>query len=326
MKLIAEQVRYLREKKEELLRKRLEYTNYCINRDQVASDWLGVSPMTDYQEESHMSKSIGELHEIDNLLKNSEYVIDRDLDQVEVGTRFSVLFDDDVKESIILTEANPFASVDAGFVSLESDLGKAVVGKKKGDKVCYFVQSTGRELSVTIDDIDTMSEHYDHFLCETPYSNRGSSTQRKNLTRLNRIGGNDSNQITSSQAELIKDEINRLSHGTKTPSSISRKSLLKKILNASPIAKPAGDTIGIGSQVQVLIQDGDKQFEKSFELINRAYSTELEAHYVERSSALGNAIYGLKEGDTFKVNRMKGEPYTGIVESVVNENQKERVR
>lgn len=324
MKLIAEQVRYLREKKQELLRKRNEYANYCKNRESIASDWIGSSPMIDIQEDTHMSRALGELHQIDEMLSHSDIIVDRKLDQVDVGTRFSVIFEDNEKEDIILTEPNSLTS-NCGFVSLESELGKAVVGHKKGDKISYTVKSTGRKLTATIDDIDTMREHYDHFLCETPYSHRGSSAQRRNLTKLNRQGANDSNQITESQAELIKEEIRRLGHGPKTTSNNTKRALLKKVLNSSPIAKPEGDTIGIGSQVQLLLLDGDEEFDKSFEFINRAYTTELEAHYVERSSALGNAIYGLKEGDSFKVNRMKGNPYTGVVLTVVNQKERERV-
>ena len=325
MKLIAEQVRYLREKKQELLRKRMEYTAYCKSRESIASDWNSISPMSDPQEDSRMSKALGELNQIDSMLKRSEIVLDRNYDQVDIGTKFSVKFDDDIAESIILTEANPLTSASINFVTLDSALGKAVIGHKKGDKVHYKVQG-GRELTATIDDIDTAKDHYEHFLCETPYSNRGSSAQRRNLTKLNRQGENDSNQITSSQADLIREEINRLSHGPKSASSISRKALLKKILNSSPIAEPKGDKIGIGSQVQVLLFDGEEEIDKSFEFINRAYTTELDAHYVERSSALGHAIYGLKEGDSFKVNRMKGNPYTGVVLTVVNEKENERVR
>jgi len=326
MKLIAEQVRYLREKKQELLRKKIEYAAYCKNRETLASDWISSSPMADLGEDNHMSRAIGELHQIDNMLKDSDIVLDRNFDQVDIGTKFSVTFDDDdVAESIILTEGNPLTSANFNFVTLDSALGKAIIGHKKGDKISYKV-ANGREITATVADIDTMSDHYEHFICETPYSNRGSSAQRKHLTELNRLGNNDSNQITSSQADLIKDEISRLNHGHKTASSIAKKALLKKILYSSPIAKPEGNRVGIGSQVQVLILDGDKEIDKSFELINRAYTTELDAHYVERTSALGNAVYGLKEGDSFKVNRMKGNPYTGVVMTVINEKENERVR
>ena len=326
MKLIPEQVKYLRERKNELLRKKQEFRTYCQSRDLIASDWLSISPMSDYQEELKMSRVLKEIDSINKTLSDGDYVKDRSFDKIDVGTKFTIQFDDEEDEdSLILTENNGFSSKDYSFVSLDSDLGKAVYGKKKGDHVTYSVKSTGGKFTVTIKDIENMKEKYEHYICDTEYSRRGSSCQRMKQAKLERMGDVDSKAITSSQLELLEEEIARLSHGKPTTSSIAKKAYLNKILRNSTIASPKGDTIGIGSHVGVMIQDHGKLKDMEFELINRAYTTELASQYVEKISALGNAIYGLKKGEVFQL-RIMGQPsISGIVTYVQNEEEMKRV-
>ena len=319
MKLVAEQVKLLREKKKKLLEKKKDYLSYCASREKESLEGIGLPFCNDYQEETKLQKAKKEYQDIHDILVNSDYVTGRNFDQIDVGTKFTIAFDDDDKVEAMLTESNPFVRSDLSFVSLESDLGQAVYGKKVGDHVSYQVKATGKTLSVTIDEIDSMKDHYEHYLEEVPYTSRCSTEQRKMIA--------DERIISSSQAEIIHEEFLKLNHQTKDRGMISRKSYLKKLLREAIVAHPEGLAIGVGSKVCIALQNEDGEVEeKTFEFINRAYSTELASEYVERTSSLGRVIYGLKSGEEFTVRRKNMPSLKGIVLSVENENNKERVR
>ena len=72
-----------------------------------------------------------------------------------------------------------------------------------------------------------------------------------------------------------------------------------------------------------MLQDGK---EMSFELVNRAVSTEIEGEYVERISPLGEAIYGLRVGEQFSVKRSHKPNLKGVITQVENVDKKERVK
>ena len=93
------------------------------------------------------------IEELEKILKNAE-VIDEDEvadDKISVGCRVKVLdveFDDEMEFSIVgSTEANSLK----GFISNESPLGLALLGKKKGDLV--EVVSPSGEIQYKIIDI-----------------------------------------------------------------------------------------------------------------------------------------------------------------------------
>ena len=73
------------------------------------------------------------IEEIEKILKNAEVVVEDevDFDKINVGCTVS-LYDVEVEYKIVgSTEANSLA----GKISNESPLGKALIGKKVGDKV-----------------------------------------------------------------------------------------------------------------------------------------------------------------------------------------------
>ena len=75
------------------------------------------------------------IEELEKILKNAEVIDEEDVarDVVSVGSRVKILdleFDDEMEYSIVgSTEANSLK----GFISNESPLGAALIGKKKGD-------------------------------------------------------------------------------------------------------------------------------------------------------------------------------------------------
>lgn len=101
---------------------------------------------------------------IDNIkivLSNSEVVVlDPNSDIVDIGSLVTVAYDDeDDVERFILIENNYNNALSSGrdaFVTLESPMGKAVFGKKKGDICNYKVvnKDMNNSFSITIKDVN----------------------------------------------------------------------------------------------------------------------------------------------------------------------------
>ena len=94
------------------------------------------------------------------------------------------------------------------------------------------------------------------------------------------------------------------------------------LIKKTPIAElPDDDSIGIGSLVSLtLIDQQGNVTSQNLEIVNRAVSTELESHYVERISPLGHVIYGLHPKDTFILRRKHQPSIAGIIDSVNSKN------
>ena len=77
------------------------------------------------------------IEELEKILKNAEVVVEDevDLDKISIGCRVKILdmeFDEELEYKIVgSTEANSLK----GKISNESPVGKALIGKKKGDVV-----------------------------------------------------------------------------------------------------------------------------------------------------------------------------------------------
>lgn len=330
MKLIPEQIKYLRARKQELENKKREYLEYCENRETGGLDTIGAPHYLDFQEEANMNNARTELKEIEEYLATAEFVSDRNTDQIDIGTLFYVDFGDDDIDKTMLVDKSISAMGSFIYSSVESDLGKAVLGKKEGDIVTYEVSAIGRKITIKIKSIDKIRENYEHFIKETDYTYRMSDPVRDELKELKEKDPTEyikRHSITRSQEELLLEELSKIKPTAKDPVSISRRGHINKILNDSEVVDtPTGDTIQVGSIVELLLKDGENEKTLKFEMINRAVSTEIESDYVERISTLGSTIYGLKANDTFKVRRNHKPSINGIVLSVENEDVKKRVK
>ena len=325
MKLIAEQVKYLRERKEELLQKKNEFKRYL--RENREKDTMDGSTLlyTDYHENQNYRRVLNEIESINEALQNCEIVTDRNFDMIDVGTSFYATFaGDDEKERITLVDTGIVANHNCGFVSLDSDFGKAVYGKKDGDLVTYTVNATGRKLSVSIDEIDRIKSNYTHFINEKTTNERMSRVAKEELRNLKEYNLEEyeaRHMVSASQVELAREELAREENLSNT-----RKAFLYRMINAKA-ELPKDDTIGVGSRVSIVLKDENDEVEyKQFEFINRAISTELEDQYVERITSLGHAIYGLKKNDTFTVRRKNKPSLQGMVLDVVNDYEKQLKR
>lgn len=332
MKLVAEQIEYLRKRKKELEGKKIEYQKYCQNREQGGFDTIGTPHFMDIQEEMSNSNNRRELLEIEDMLHKSEFLVDRNYDLIDVGTIFYVQFDGiEEKERTMLVEHNTRnTSNSILFASTDSDFGSAVRGHKAGDTITYHVKATGRKMTIHIDSIDKIKDHYAHFIREKAFTKRVSETVREELKRLKEEDPKEYQKrhlITPSQEEILLEELQKISPRTTDQRLQSKRGIIKRKLKEYKVAPvPTGDRIKVGSFVELVLQDQDETIEKSFELINWAVSTETEGEYLERITPLGTAIYGLKKGDTFILKRHHKPSLKGIITNVENYEVKERVR
>lgn len=331
MKLVAEQIKELRERRKELQDKKLEYIQFCQTRENGGVDGFGAPHFLDYQEDYSMNSAQQELREIDHLLEEGEFLFERPLQEIGIGTKFMLDFGDGELDQTMLVEKGTGNVRGNIYASLESDLGKAVMGHKVGDVITYKVSATGREITVTIAEIEALRENYEHFIKEEPYTDRISDVVVKELKKLKEEDEEEyrrQHMISPSQEKLLVEEFNKIPTRSHTPKHVSQRGHIRKILHDCPVAPyPTGDEIQIGSYVEVMLQDGDEEpIMKSGEMINRAVSTEIASDYIERITPLGRAIFGLKAGDTFQVRRNHKPCLKGAVVTVTNYDEKERVK
>ena len=319
MELVAEQVKYLRERRRELLKRCEEYTYLMSNRRDRDSINESTPFYADYEETLQLQKDSAEISLIDETLAHAPIKVERNFDFIDIGTAFYIPGDEEEseRERYTLVESNAAMRLnDTRLMSLNSPIGKAVVGHKDGDSVIYMIN--GRKIEMTILEIDRVREHYAHFICERPYKSRVCGAASRELGKLkveNFDEYRNRQKITPSQAQIVRDEL------FKSDVDIQRRKKLEKLL-AETFAEGSDDsTIGIGSQVEVKITDENGMTTvMNVEMINQAVSYELEDHYVERISAFGHAIFGLKAGDRFLIPRKNQKYLRGEVISVDNSN------
>lgn len=81
----------------------------------------------------------GRIAEIEHILKHASVISNKSKGTVALGSRVHVELEDGEQEYVIVgsTEANP----DKGYISDESPIGKALLGRKPGDEVTVEVPS-----------------------------------------------------------------------------------------------------------------------------------------------------------------------------------------
>lgn len=81
----------------------------------------------------------GRISEIEHILKHAVVITNKGKSTVALGSKVKVELEEGEQEYVIVgpTEANP----DRGFISDQSPIGKALLGKKQGDEVIVEVPS-----------------------------------------------------------------------------------------------------------------------------------------------------------------------------------------
>ncbi len=95
-----------------------------------------LSENAEYQDAREAQANLeARIIEIENILKNSVVIKDRHTDSVGIGSTVHVLKEGDKTKITFMVTGTEEADLAAGKLSNQSPLGKAILGKKKGDTV-----------------------------------------------------------------------------------------------------------------------------------------------------------------------------------------------
>lgn len=220
------------------------------------------------------------------LLTNSEFKeVKTNAGVIGIGSMFSLVSSDNKSESFFLVKSTYGLTAGKHFptvVSSESKLGQSVMDKESG-KIIQFQNEEGELQDYRIQ-IETREDLYPNFIIDYPSAEL--PFDRKII-------------LTPSQVEILRDERCRQENlcGSLKEGDNENIKYLKNCINKGELKLPPDDeSIGIGSRVTLLF---DNKIEVSYELIDKAYSTEIDTEYIEANSELGRIIFGKKVGDEF---------------------------
>lgn len=326
MRLIPEQVVGLRRA---ILEKRGSldgYRDYLEDNRTTSIDDINRLRIGDSFTETGFSLDRSDYNRYTDILENAEIVDSPCLDYVDVGTKFIVVYDgEDEETTLTLVETAQFINSFNGFVSVDSPLGNVAKGHKDGDHCSFKVGD--RRIGFTIKAIDRNMDNYLRTInsvqkgdrrCRAALKEVKEATISKDVEKQEELRA-----LTHSQTVLLKSEYERLKRESlrnKNNSVIARMSNIKRLLETRKVVgpNPDSDTIGVGSifSVKLTSSKGELNFE-NVELVNCAVSDEYSFEYMERIGAIGYAVNGLSEGDSFKV-RIGNVYYTGVVYNINN--------
>lgn len=279
---------------------------------------------------------IKQLREYEQLLKESFFLKEIDIDKISIGTKFAIKFDvEDELMYYTLTENLEGINSSDGFISLHSVLGQSLYGKREKDNFSYEVK-VGDTKEVVTGEIASIEKDYNayvNYIRGRKLSHRMSIREIKN--RKNNITCNKEkeNLVTLSQFDLLESELERLELGLKKSQlsyancSMQKRRLnyISKILTDNNIVEPTNDdTVGIGSHVSIMLFEDSGIKTRRAELIQQAVSDELPTDYIEMISSLGMNIFGLKNNDSFSYYKSGFQLVSGMVYDI--DNSKDAIR
>lgn len=307
MKLIPEQVANIKKEIVELEKKIGNYAAYYADRNTAGAAKSPGNQYGDFFTEHGLDLENDKLRNHRAILSNNEFMYDRNYEQISCGTKFKYCFIDEpsnVEEGIIAYTMAGLSSYE-GFISYSSNLSKAVYGHKTGD-VCVFKGADDLQV-IRILDIEKNQENYVNFIRSVPYNKRRSWRERCEIKEEINNYSNEYQKrknITVSQRELLKEELERIASCLKNENLITSKrriAEIKNYLNNRRVATPYFDgsiDVGVRFKVTLMNKDGST-VTKCLEMINVALGDELDCDYIERISSLGSVVYGLRDGDEF---------------------------
>lgn len=326
MKLVPEQVVGLRKAIIDKRRSLDGYRDYLEENRTTTSDDISRLRIGDSVTENGFNMDRYDFGRYTEILENAEIITQPCFDHVDVGTKFVAVYDGEDEETVFtLVESAQFISALNGFVSVESPLGKAALGHKEGDHCTFNVGD--RRIGFTIKKIDKDMNNYLRPITSVRLGDRRCRAAEKEVKEVIETGNvvrqEELRALTHSQTVLLKTEYNRLKSEylkTKDNGLAIRMANIKKALETRRITHPEAnsDRISVGSLFSVkLISHDDEIVLENVELINCAVSDEYSFEYVERVGAIGFAVDGLRERETFKV-RIGNKHYTGVVYNINN--------
>lgn len=326
MRLVPEQVVGLRKAIIEKRKSIDGYRDYLEDNRTTSLDDINRLRIGDSVTENGFNMDRDDYRRYTEILEDAEIIDKPCFDHVDVGTKFVVTYDGE-NEDIVLTlvETAQFISSFNGFVSVESPLGKAAFGKKEGDH-CFF-KVGDRRIGFTIKAIDKDMNNYLRPINSVKMGDRRCRAAEKEVKEAIQSGNvvrqEELRALTHSQVVLLNTEYSRLRAEytrTKDNGLAIRMANIKRALETRKVTGPNvnSDCIGIGSLFSVkLVSGNDEIVLENVELVNCAVSDEYSFEYVERIGAIGFAVDGLREGESFKV-RIGNKHYTGVVYNINN--------
>ena len=333
MILIPEQISGIRKNLEIETSRDEAFKEYYKDQEYVNSPSTSVAQVGDGITNDSHSMTINNKRRYYHQLLDSEYLTERNLETIAIGTKFTVLFSDEEEEEtyMLVEELSGVNQLD-GYVSLQGLFGTAVYGKKEKDTFEFKLPhgvTTGEIIEIKKD-----PKEYVHFIREKGIEHRLSYIEKKRLSNLRKIMATDENarkeyedykMITKSQKEILELEYSKLErkYRKNDPSARNRFVFIKNTLNESKIAPlPTDDTIGIGTKFKIkFLLPEEKDVE--VEMINKAVATETTDVYVERISSLGTRLFGLTENQEFSYFNGK-EHIAGFVYEINNGKTKKK--
>ena len=335
MLLIPEQIRFLKTSIHNLEEDLKEYADYfeTAEYDKIEHN-NKVQPM-DHMISDGYNYKLQQLKEYRQLLMQSDYVWKVPTDQIGIGTKFKVCFDDLGTCEFILIDSMIGNHLSDESVTLSSILGQNVVGKKVGDSFSFRIEPYNELVSGTIEEICIENNQEIDFIRARKADHRKSELVTKEIASYTeKIGNRVASSIeydrkipiTKSQIELLQEELERLTYflNPNMKDTIERKRIRGRIVRIENILKNhevasliEEDTIGIGSIFSIMLFYKDRTVIKRVELIGKAYGDELNDEYIEKISPLGTSIYGLHNHDEF-VYRIGSHFITGKVYDIDN--------
>lgn len=339
MKLVAEQVRNICEeirKEEQNLKEHRQYMAKINEESMEEESRLRNGNDTATIDNFNMRKK--QLEEYKRVLSTAELVKRVPIDEIGIGTKFSLKFSDtDEIEQFIMLE-DPIgmkSSKSESHITVKSPIGKLLLGKKVNDIIQYSASlSSADKMEIMVVDIKATPDDYLQYFRTIPVSFRICEKERMQKRELARREKTDptvqeqyeqARAITESQRRLLVLETNRLINQLKLPDSNKnyirlRLGEIRKILSTQKVASlPTDGSIGIGSHFSVMLFTPEETLVRRVEMINQAVGEELESDYIEKISLLGTNIFGLKEGEEFIARSSHGKYITGKVFDIDNE-------
>lgn len=334
MILVPEQIYNIREEERRNKETLNEYTDYLkYFKEEKTYDDISRLPIQDQTMNDSYSYEISKRNENYNALVNSFYLQNRNLEEIDIGTKFTMSLEIDGEEEIenhMMVEELIGVSSKEGYISKNSIVGKAIKGKKENETFSYNINNV--KINGKILKIEKDPNAYMHFIRENKLSNRRSDKEKADLANI--IALKDTSieakkeyeerfTITQSQKELLIYEKQFLENFKKKSRQVqTRLSIVNKKLEEKVASLPDNETIGIGSTFSILLFSNNETRSIRVEMINRAVSTELAADYVERMSPLGSKLFGLKNNDEFYLRDKDKNIISGIVFDIDNKKNR----
>ena len=230
-----------------------------------------------------------ELELYKDILTKSEFLIPKDSDTIDYGTRFTLKYDDTDEEETYTFVNNSIGlarscfNQDNGYISVDSLIGNELKGKRVNDDFSYKVHLKGRKDAITITgkviDIIKRTNNDVNFIISRRKSYRISRCAKAMIKELNQGKMTDElsklNEITLSQYELLKEEQERL-----------RNSLIK--------IRKYEDRIMVGSIIKLKSKKGDI---KEYTIVDKSdYDANRE---INANTVMASRLFLKHKGDYF---------------------------